>query len=334
MLHPMVKGKVWGWIFALALFICLPREASAGPKNIDLDKIGQRNINAGQINFFSIDKEIALGKELSVEVEQSNRVLDDPEVTEYINRMGQNIVRNSDAQVPFVIKVIDSDEVNAFALPGGFFYVNTGLILAAQEESELAGVMAHEIAHVAARHATEQFSKGRLFNLASIPLIFVGGPLGYGLQQAITLLVPLQFLQFSRGSEREADFLGLQYLYRTGYDPQSFISFFEKVSAQEKRKPGLLSRAFATHPMTKDRIYRAQKEIQELMPVREQYVLNTSEFDHVRDRLKARNNSPANEGREAESNRPQLKRTAQSSEESMGEEQTPTDNPPKLTRNP
>jgi predicted Zn-dependent protease len=329
----MVKAKLRYSVMALALALWLPRETAAGPKKIDIDSIGQRNINAGQINLYSIDKEIALGKQLSLEVEQSSHILDDPEVTEYINRLGQNLVRNSDSQVPFVVKVIDSDEINAFALPGGFLYVNTGLILEAQEESELAGVMAHEIAHVAARHATEQFSKGRLFNLASIPLIFVGGPLGYGIQQAVSIFIPLQFLQFSRGSEREADFLGLQYMYKTGYDPQSFVSFFEKVSAQEKKKPGLFSRAFATHPMTKDRISLAQKEIQGLLPVHDQYILSTSEFDHVRARLKEHNN-PTNDGSEGSDSRPQLKRKAQTSEESSEGEQTPADDVPKLTRNP
>ena len=320
-------------VFFFALFACLPGQTAAGPKYVDIDKIGQRNINAGQINLYSIDKEIVLGKQLSLEVERSSHLLNDPEVTEYINRLGQNIVRNSDSQVPFSIKVIDSDEVNAFALPGGFFYVNTGLILAAQEESELAGVMAHEIAHVAARHATEQFSRGRLFNLASIPLIFVGGPIGFGIQQAMSILVPLQFLQFSRGSEREADFLGLQYMYKTGYDPLSFISFFEKISAQEKKKPGLLSRAFSSHPMTKDRISLAQKEIQRLLPVHEQYVLSTSEFDHVRARLREHNNSidDVSEGSEG---RPQLKRKAQPSEESSEGELAPADDVPKLTRHP
>jgi predicted Zn-dependent protease len=333
MLHTMAKRRFWSLVFCLALFAWLPRQMAAGQKYVDIDKIGQRNINAGQINLYSIDKEIALGKQLSLQVEQSSRILNDPEVTEYINRLGQNIVRNSDSQVPFLIKVIDSDEVNAFALPGGFFYVNTGLILAAQEESELAGVMAHEIAHVAARHATEQFSKGRLFNLATIPLIFVGGPIGFGIQQAMSILVPLQFLQFSRGSEREADFLGLQYMYKTGYDPLSFVSFFEKVSAQEKKKPGLLSRAFSTHPMTKDRISLAEKEIQRLLPVHEQYVLSTSEFDHVRARLREHNNS-TNDVSEGSESRPQLKRKAQTSEESSEGELAPADDVPKLTRNP
>ena len=251
-------------------------------KDSDVDAIGQRDINKHQINFISLDKEIALGKQLAAEVERTSKLITDPVITEYVNRIGQNLVRNSDAKVPFTIKVIDSDEVNAFALPGGFFYVNSGLILEADEEAELAGVMAHEIAHVAARHGTEQYSKAELFNYASIPLIFVGGPVGYGVRQAAGLLVPLQFLQFSRAAETEADYLGVQYAYKAGYDPVAFIDFFEKLQAQEKRKPGFLSKTFSTHPPTADRIQKSQQEIQSILPDRNEYVVNTAEFDAVR----------------------------------------------------
>jgi predicted Zn-dependent protease len=259
-------------------------------KNSDLENIGNRDINSGQVNFISLAKEIALGQQLAQEVERSSKLLDDPEVSEYVNRIGQALVRNSDARVPFVIKVIESEEVNAVALPGGFFYVNTGLILAANEEAELAGVMAHEIAHVAARHGTEQYTKGEIFNIASLPLIFVGGPIGYGIRQAAGILIPLQFLRFSRGAEREADFLGLEYLYKSGYDPTAFVSFFEKVQAQEKRRPGLLAKAFSTHPPTGDRIQRSEEEIQGLFAERQEYVVNTSEFDRMKARLRQYDN--------------------------------------------
>ena len=202
----------------------------------DVDAIGNRDVGKG-MNFYSLEKEIALGKSLAQQVEQQSRLIQDPVVAEYVNRVGQNLVRNSDARVPFTIKVIDSDDINAFALPGGFFFVNSGLILASESEAELAGVMAHEIAHVAARHGTKNASKAELTNWLTIPLIFLGGPIGFGVRSAAGLLIPMKFLQFNRGAEREADFLGLQYHYKTGYDPQGFVEFFEKIQAREKTRP-------------------------------------------------------------------------------------------------
>jgi predicted Zn-dependent protease len=322
----------------LSLNVCFnaPRFFCAKhPKNADIENIGNRNINTGQLNLISLEKEIALGRQLAQQVERSSKLLDDPEVGEYINRLGQNLVRNSDARVPFVIKVIDSDEINALALPGGFFYVNTGLILAAGEESELAGVMAHEIAHVAARHGTEQYSKAELFNLASIPLIFVGGPIGYGIRQAASILVPLQFLRFSRSAEREADFLALQYLSKTGYDPTSFVSFFDKVQAQEKRKTGRLAKAFSTHPPTLDRIQRAQLEIQKMLPEGREYVLNTSEFDRIKAKLEALENVSKPAGNDFNAKRPTLKRkTHEDLESPETGSSADNDQRPKLTRKP
>ena len=251
----------------------------------DLRRIGQRGVGSG-LDFYSLEKERALGLELSKEVEHDSRVISDPLVAEYINRVGQNLVHNSDAKVPFTIKVIDNDEINAFALPGGFFYVNSGLILAAENEAELAGVMAHEIAHVAARHATKNATKAQIWNLASIPLVFVGGPVGYALRQASGLLVPMGFLKFSRDAEREADRLGLQYDYMAGYDPQSFVSFFEKLQVQEKKKKhSALAKAFSTHPMNEDRIKRAQDEIGQDLPGKDDYVVDTSDFEAVKERL-------------------------------------------------
>jgi predicted Zn-dependent protease len=306
----------------LSLSLCLSLDApllAKKPKNSNVDDIGDRDINKGSLNFISLEKEIALGKSLAQEVERQSKLLTDPEITEYVNRVGQNLVKNSDAKVPFTIKVIDSDEINAFALPGGFFYVNTGLITSADEESEIAGVMAHEIAHVAARHGTKQYSKAMLMNYATIPLIFLGGGLGYGLYQAAGFLIPLQFLHFSRQAETEADFLGLQYMYKTGYDPTAFISFFEKVQAQEKKKPGKLAKAFSTHPPTGDRIEKSQAEIATILPSREQYVINTSEFDKIKSKLLAYENRkrPA-EGEK--SNKPTLKRRTSGDTEEVSDE--------------
>ncbi len=259
------------------------------PKNSkeDVEAIGNRSVGKG-VNLFSLEREISLGKSLAQEVERSSKMIDDPVVTEYVNRVGQNLVRNSDARVPFTIKVIDSDEVNAFALPGGFFYVNSGLILRAQEESELAGVMAHEIAHVAARHGTKNATKGELMQLASIPaMIFIPYSMaGYAMYQGLNLAIPLTFLKFSRDAEREADFLGLQYMYKTGYDPNSYVTFFERIQADEKRRPGTIPKVFSTHPPTPDRIENTQKEIARILPAKQEYLVTTSEFDTVKARLR------------------------------------------------
>ena len=244
-------------VAVMAALSLLVEGAFATNKKNDPEEIGDRDIGKG-VNFYSLEKEIALGKQLAQEVEHQSKLVDDPIIAEYVNRVGQNLVRNSDAKVPFTIKVLDAEEVNAFALPGGFFFVNSGLILKAESESELAGVMAHEIAHVAARHGTKQATRGEIINLASIPLIFVGGLPGYAIQQGAGLAVPLGFLSFSRAFEREADYLGLQYMYKAGYDPTSFVDFFEKIQSLEKKKPGTLSKVFSTHPLTDDRIKSAQ----------------------------------------------------------------------------
>ncbi|MFL6276799.1 MAG: M48 family metallopeptidase [Blastocatellia bacterium] len=248
--------------------------------------IGKRDINKGSLDFYSNDKEVALGRQLAAEIDREAKFINDPVIGEYINRVGQNIVLHSDAKIPFTIKVIDSADVNAFALPGGFLYVNSGLILAADNESEIAGVMAHEIAHVAARHGVEQASKGRLFQYLSIPLIFVGGPLGAIAQNAVNILVPLSFLKFSRGAEEEADLLGLQYMWASGYDPTSMLSFFEKLKTKEKKKPGTLEKIFSTHPATGDRIQKAHQMLVRF-PDRDEYTISTSEFNDVKAKLLA-----------------------------------------------
>jgi predicted Zn-dependent protease len=300
-----------------------------GSKN-DVDAIGNRKIGGrGMGNWYSLETEIRMGKEYSQQVEASVKMVQDPVVTEYVNRIGQNLVRNSDAQVPFTIKVIDSDEVNAFALPGGFFYVNSGLILAADEEAELAGVMAHEIAHVAARHATRQVTRAQWANIGTIPLIFVGGGIGYAVRSAAGLALPMTFLSFSRGFEAEADFLGLQYMYKTGYDPQAFISFFEKLQAKEKRKPGTLARAFSTHPQTPDRIEKSQEEIGRILPARPQYVVSTSEFDDVKSRLASIENRHKVLD-DKEGSKPSLRRT--STNDKSGKDDKSDDDRPTLKR--
>ncbi|MFY9844347.1 MAG: M48 family metallopeptidase [Terriglobales bacterium] len=291
----------------------------------DVDAIGNRKVGGrGFGDWYSLETEIRMGKQYAMQVESTVKMVQDPVVNEYVNRIGQNLVRNSDAQVPFTIKVIDSDEVNAFALPGGFFYVNSGLILAADEEAELAGVMAHEISHVAARHAMRQMTRANIAQIATIPLIFVGGGIGYGIYEAAGLGLPLTFMKFQRNFEAEADYLGLQYMYKTGYDPQAFISFFEKIQAREKKKPGTISKAFASHPQTPDRIAASQKEIATILPAKPQYIVTTSEFDDVKSRLASiENRHKVIE--EKDGSRPSLRRTSTTDKTGSGTDSSGSD---------
>jgi beta-barrel assembly-enhancing protease len=281
----------------------------------DVNAVGTRNIGGrGMGNWYSTDWEIRNGKQYSMEIEKSAHLVTDPVIVEYVNRVGQNIVKNSDCKVPFTIKVIDSDEINAMALPGGFFYVNSGLIMAADEEAELAGVMAHETAHVCAHHAARQMTKMNYAQIGSIPLIIFtqGSWTGYGIYEATQLAIPMTFLKFSRMDEAEADWLGVQYMYKSGYDPQAFIQFFEKIDALEKHKPGTLSKVFADHPQTPDRILHSEEEIATILPSRPDYMVTTSEFDDVKTRLaRLENKRKINDGKGG--NKPTLRRTTSGS---------------------
>jgi len=278
--------SAWPVVLLAALSLLAPGVFAGDDKKKDPEEIGNRDVGKG-VNFFSLEREIALGKQLAQEVERQAKIIDDPVIAEYVSRVGQNLVRNSDAKVPFTIKVLDSEEVNAFALPGGFFFVNSGLILKAESEAELAGVMAHEIAHVAARHGTRQATRCEIAQIgmiiASIAIPY--GWTGYAIRQGAGLAIPLGFLQFSQAMEREADYLGLQYMYKAGYDPTAFVDFFEKIQTLEKRKPGTLSKVFSTHPMTDNRIKSAQDEIQKILAPKPEYVVSTSEFNDVKGRL-------------------------------------------------
>ena len=266
----------------VALVLLVGTIDAQAQKHSDIENIGKRDINKGSWNIYSLEREIELGHRLAGDVEHTSRLLADREVNTYIRTLTERLVRNSDAHVPFTLKVIDSDEINAFALPGGHLYVNTGLILEARSEAELAGILAHEIAHVTARHAVEQATKARIFSWLTLPLIFLGGPVGYAIQQAMGIAVPLAFLKFSRNAEREADFLGLQYTYKAGYDPVAMIDFLERLKQKEKKR---IAAIFSSHPMSKDRIQRAEKAIAKVLPAREEYVVTTSSFERIQKRL-------------------------------------------------
>src|SRR5579872_5032513 len=296
----------YGLKFALIGLIALaPPAGFSRDKKNDPDEIGNRDVGKG-VNFYSLPREIALGREMAKDIERQSRLIDDPAITEYVNRVGQNLVRNSDCQVPVTIKVLDSDDVNAISLPGGFLFVNTSVLLQAQTEAELAGVMAHEIAHIAARHGTRQASRAQLANYASIPLIFMGGWAGYAIRQVANIAIPMGFLRFSRGFESEADMLGLQYLYKSSYDPTAFVDFFERIETLEKHKPGTIAKVFSTHPPTKDRIKNSQKNIARDLKTKPEYVVNTSEFEDVKARYMAMHDRRALENWDAL--RPRLKK--------------------------
>jgi predicted Zn-dependent protease len=276
----------------------------------DISRIGERQVGRG-LNLYSVEREQQLGKQLADEVEAQVKLVEDPAVMEYVNDLTQRLVRNSDARIPFTVKVIDDAEVNAFALPGGFLYVHTGLIRAAENEAELAGVIAHEIAHVAARHATKNMSRSTLWNLVSIPLVFAGGPAGVAVRQAAGFALPMSLLKFSRNAEREADLLAVQYEYAAGYDPVALIQIFERLKAGERDKSSILSRAFSCHPTTGDRIRRAQEAIATYLPARETYLVTTSTFDEVKARLFQLGLSSSSD----DSGRPVLRRRTTSADE-------------------
>jgi predicted Zn-dependent protease len=280
----MKKSPMTALLFVVA-FCCSALPIFGADQKGDVNAIGNRKV--AHRSIISAEKEIAIGKQYSTEIDRSAKLLNDPVVNEYVNRVAQNIARNSDLTIPLTVKVIDSPEINAFALPGGFLYVNTGLLMAADEEDQIAGVMAHEIAHVAARHWASQMTKATIAQYAMLPLIFIPMSYGvyYGVMEAYMNGVPLAFLKFSRGSESEADYLGIQYMYKAGYDPNSYVSFFGKVVEQERRSPGSIPSVFAEHPPTGDRIVKAEEEIKAILPKRDQYLVSTSEFDDIKGRL-------------------------------------------------
>ena len=270
----------------IALTVLLTTSAFAGKNKKDPTDIGDRNVGKG-LNFYSVEQELALGRQLANEVRRQAKIVDDPTVSEYINRLGQNLARNSDVTFPISFTLIESDEINAFTLPGGFVFINSGLFKLSGNEAELAAAIAHEIGHAAGRHATRQASRNRLVGMGSIPLILFGGPAGIAARQAVDAAAPMAFMKFSREFENEADLFGIQYLWKAGYDPNASVDLFEALASTEKQHPGRVARLFRTHPLTNDRIEKTQKNIDTLLPGKSEYVLNTSEYEAIRTRLES-----------------------------------------------
>lgn len=315
---------------------CAALPGRAADKKDQVGEIGSRRV--AHRSIISEEKEIAIGKQYATEIDHSAKIITDPVVNEYVNRVAQNIARNSDLKIPLTVKVIDAPGLNAFALPGGFLYVNSGLLMAADEEAQMAGVIAHEIAHVAARHWASQMTKATILQYAMLPLIFTPMSYGvyYGVMEAYMNGVPLAFLKFSRGAESEADYLGMQYLYKSGYDPNSYITVFSKVIEEERRSPGSVPKVFMDHPPTPDRIVALDRQMKEALPAKNQYLVSTSEFDDVKSRLKI---VTSNRKKGKDENAPTLRKRQESettstttSDQGQGKDQSGDDKPPVLRR--
>jgi predicted Zn-dependent protease len=268
------------WVMCL---VTIPGRAD--DKKDDVNDIGDRKV--AHRSIISQEKEIAIGKQYADQIDKEAKILKDPVINEYVNRVAQNLARNSDLTIPLTIKVIDDPAINAFTLPGGFMYLNTGTLIAADEEDQVAGVIAHEIGHAAARHWASQMTKQTLLQFSMIPLMFIPmtAAVYMGVMEAYMNGIPLAFLKFSRKDEQEADFLGLQYMYKAGYDPNAFVGFFGKVMDEERRSPGSMAKVFADHPPTGDRIIASEEEIQKILPKKPEYLVSTSEFDDIKARL-------------------------------------------------
>lgn len=297
------------WVIASLVLCARVVPGSDNPKN-NIDDIGNRKV--AHKAMISQEKEIAIGKQYATEIERSAKLIKDPVVNEYVNRVAQNLARNSDLTIPLTVKVIDAPGINAFALPGGFLFVQSGVLQTADEESQLAGVMAHEIAHVALRHWASQMTKATILQYATIPLLFIPMTYGvyYGVMEAYMNGVPLAFLKFSRHDEAEADRYGLQYLVKAGYDPNSYVTIFSKVLEEERREPGSVSKVFMDHPPTPDRMVNLEQEIK-TFPKRDEYLVSTSEFDDVKARL---NEVISNRKKLQVQNGPTLKKKEQTQE--------------------
>jgi len=286
--QPITATKVFAFTVCLcascAVASPLPQTKKRSQSDADINAIGHRQIDRDE-NFYSLDKEKRLGAVLAEEVERSSRLLNDPAVTEYIDKVAQNVAKNSDARLPIVVRVIDSDVANSFTLPGGYQYINRGLLLRLENEAELASALARGIAHTALRSATNEATKGELMQLSTIPLILLG-PVGSS-SNGVPLTVPVAQLKARRDAESDADYFGVQYLYKTGYDPKCFVSFVQRTWGSGIAPTTKTAKVFNTYPPLDERLATLQSEISKILLPRDRATVPTSEFDASLERLRA-----------------------------------------------
>lgn len=242
----------------------------------------------GQIFGLSEKREIELGTQAAAEIEKQQPVLPDKPTRRYVNRLGQALVHKSGrSNIAYQFRVINSPQINAFALPGGFIYVNRGLIEAADNESELVGVLGHEIAHVVARHSAEQIKRAQVagLGLGVLDLILGRGTRGQVASAAAQMVTAGTFFKFSRDMEREADRLGAKNVYDTGWEPNGMISFFEKLASLQKRQPNAVATFFSTHPNPSERADNIADLI-ESFPPRRDLRTDSRDFQNIKARLK------------------------------------------------
>ena len=274
---------------ALTLFISSNSAYSSSDKKRakayrDINAIGHRVIGypSGYGNWYSLDKEKEIGAQVSAAFEKSTTLLHDSITQAYLDRLAQTIALNSDSQLPITIRVIDSEDSYALTLMGGHQYISRGLILQLQNEGELAAAIARGIAHTALRSATGEATRTSLMKMVAVPVVFNGQDGVVANSTDPGMAVPLTFLKFRRDDESAADYFGVQYLYKSGYEPECFIGFIQE-AWPPSGKPTVA--AFSPFPPLPERLKALEKEIREILPKRSGAVTSTGEFAAVREHL-------------------------------------------------
>ena len=241
----------------------------------------------GRFNILTTEEEVQIGREAAREIERDLRLYNDPVVTAYVNGLGQTLAGySSRSGLTYYFKVVDTDEVNAFALPGGWLYVNRGLITTAENESELAGVIGHEIGHVDKKHGARAIS--RQLGAAVLLDATLGGTDASASRRAGRQIAALFFgvnqLSYGRDAEREADRFAVESTYAAGIDPEGTATFFQKLVAMQKSEPGQLAKMFSTHPPSRERVENVRAQIGEL-PAKAGLTSDSRRFQEIKKRI-------------------------------------------------